>query len=119
MRMVVKIGSVLLSSKLTPSGLDETFLGHLVKQVGALHQDGHEIVLVTSGAVISGMIDDEGYPIFRAAMVGQIKLMCIYHRFFEQLGIRIGQALYTYQDIRKDNRNLLTKGGCNNPEILF
>jgi len=109
MRIVVKVGSVLLGSKLTTSGLNETFIGHFVQQIGALYQDGHEIVLVTSGAVLAGMIDDEGYPTSRAAMVGQIKLMCIYHRFFEQLGIRIGQALYTYDDIREDSRNFLTK----------
>ncbi|MBU4332088.1 glutamate 5-kinase [Patescibacteria group bacterium] len=104
MRIVIKVGSSLLSSAQTTSGLDETFIGHLVQQIGTLHQQGHEIILVTSGAVATGMIKDKGYPPARAAMVGQNRLMNVYSRFFDQLSIRIGQALYTYYDLEDDHK---------------
>lgn len=106
MRIVAKVGSVLLSSEQTTSGLDETFIGHLVQQLGGLHQQGHEIVLVTSGAVATGRVGkEESYPVGRAAMVGQVKLMATYLRFFEQLPKKIGvaQALYTYYDLKSDH----------------
>lgn len=104
MRIVVKIGSALLSNEQTTSGLDETFIEHFVQQIGTLHQQGNEIVLVTSGAVATGRVGkDKSYPIGRAAMVGQPKLMTVYSRFFEQLTqkISVGQALYTYSDLKK------------------
>lgn len=112
MRIVVKVGSVLLSSEQTTSGLDETFIGHLVQQLGGLHQQGHKIALVTSGAVATGRVGrDEGYPVGRAAMVGQVKLMATYLRFFEQLSkkIPIAQALYTYHDLESSDDELRTK----------
>ncbi len=100
-RIVIKVGSVLLVDEKTASGLDETFIGRLVGQIGQLHAMGHEIILVTSGAVAAGKTKDKNYPVGRASMVGQIKLISTYARFFNQLHppIRVGQALYTYHDL--------------------
>ncbi len=100
-RIVIKVGSALLVDEKAASGLDETFIGRLVFQIGELHSAGHEVILVTSGAVAAGRTDNKNYPVGRAAMVGQIKLISTYCRFFNQLypPIRVGQALYTYHDL--------------------
>ena len=101
MRIIIKVGSKLLSSPQTTSGLNETFIGHLVQQIATLHQQDHEIILVTSGAVATGKVKKKDYPLGRAAMVGQVRLMNAYLRFFDRLpeNIRVGQALYTYHDL--------------------
>ena len=108
-RIVIKVGSALLESNLTPSGLDETLMGHIAQQVGTLYRKGYEIVLVSSGAVMAGMTSQEDYPISRAAMVGQIKLMFAYSHFFEQQGIRAGQALFTHHNFENGNERRVKK----------
>ena len=53
-RVVVKIGSALLTND--GRGLDEAAIGGWVDQIAALHQQGKEVVLVSSGAVAAGMV---------------------------------------------------------------
>ncbi|MGL6251239.1 MAG: glutamate 5-kinase, partial [Billgrantia desiderata] len=48
-RVVVKIGSALLTND--GRGLDEAAIGGWVDQIAALHRQGLEVVLVSSGAV--------------------------------------------------------------------
>lgn len=48
-RIVVKIGSSLLTAN--GQGLDLDAISHWAKQIADLHNAGHEIILVSSGAV--------------------------------------------------------------------
>ena len=53
-RIVVKIGSSLLTAN--GKGLDLNAISHWAKQIANLHDAGHEIILVSSGAVAEGMV---------------------------------------------------------------
>ena len=98
MRLVVKIGSNVLSGK--AGGLDEGRMASLVGQVAQLMQDGHEVVLVSSGAVACGRatvrprhkLDEvEQRQLFSA--VGQVSLMARYRELFADHGLQMGQVL--------------------------
>lgn len=51
-RITVKVGSNVLTR--ADGTLDVTRMSALVDQVAVLHKEGHEIILVSSGAVASG-----------------------------------------------------------------
>ena len=53
-RIVVKIGSSLLTAN--GQGLDLEAISHWARQIADLHKAGHEIILVSSGAVAEGMV---------------------------------------------------------------
>ncbi|MBP5398452.1 MAG: glutamate 5-kinase [Bacteroidales bacterium] len=98
MRLVVKIGSNVLSSR--NGGLDRERMASLVAQVAELVKAGHEVVLVSSGAVACGRaivrprykLDEvEQRQLFSA--VGQVSLMAIYRELFSAQGLQMGQVL--------------------------
>jgi len=53
-RIVIKIGSGVLT---TPdrSGLDDTVIEEITRQVSTLHKSGYEMILVSSGAIAAGV----------------------------------------------------------------
>ena len=51
-RVVIKAGTSLLTNGL--EGLDEDFMNRFVDQISHLHQNGIEVVLISSGAVGAG-----------------------------------------------------------------
>ena len=97
-RLVVKVGSNVLTR---PDGkLDVTRMSTLVDQIAWLRQRGHEIILVSSGAMASGrgeirvdhLLDSvEQRQLFSA--VGQVKLVGLYYDLFREYDIHIGQVL--------------------------
>lgn len=103
MRLVVKIGSNVLTR---PDGKPNvTNLSALVDQVAALRALGHEIVLISSGAVACGRgavkprreLDAvERRQLYSA--VGQVKLINLYMSLFAEYGVVVGQVL-----TQKDN----------------
>ena len=105
-RIVVKIGSkVLVDSKGRP---DRRRLAAIVAQVAALRRRGCEVVLVSSGAIASGM---EALGIARrpsavpdlqmCAAVGQPRLMATYFELFAAHRVRAGQLLLTHEDFER------------------
>ncbi len=98
-RIVVKVGS----STLTRDGkLRTRKFGDLARQITALHKRGHEVVLVSSGAIAIGSHqlgwDQPGKTIPQmqaAAAVGQIGLLELYQRRFAALGRQVAQVLLT------------------------
>ncbi|MBQ7440508.1 MAG: glutamate 5-kinase [Prevotella sp.] len=102
MRIAVKIGSNVLTR---PDGtLDFTRMSALVDQIADLRKAGHEVILISSGAVASGrselqlpineqaeMDSVEQRQLFSA--VGQAKLMGRYVDLFRDHGIHVGQVL--------------------------
>ncbi|CAB4243061.1 Glutamate 5-kinase [Methylacidimicrobium sp. AP8] len=108
-RWVVKLGTGVLS---TPEGdLDLPQIRRLVEQVVGLKKDGWEIVLVSSGAIGSGM-GLLGYgrrptaieELQACAAVGQPQLMRLYEELFAECGYHVAQFLLTYLDL--DSRTL-------------
>jgi len=97
-RMVVKVGSNVLTRR--DGKLDVTRVSTLVDQIAWLRQHGHEVILVSSGAMASGRgelrvdhrLDSvEQRQLFSA--VGQVKLVGLYYDLFREFGIPIGQVL--------------------------
>lgn len=114
MRLVIKIGTSLLTTE--KHQLDVDFLRGIVEQIAALKKSGHEIVLVSSGAVAAGRselkFDREKKNIpFRQALaaVGQGLLMKTYHDLFAKRGVTVAQALLTNYDFVNRENFLNTK----------
>jgi glutamate 5-kinase len=110
-RIVVKIGSRVLVQR---SGRPDTRrMRELVRQVAALRRAGREVVVVSSGAIGSGMeaLGMKRRPtavtdLQMAAAVGQSRLMAAYDELFGREGFRIGQVLLTHDDLRHRTRHL-------------
>ena len=104
---VVKVGSRVLTG---PDGhLDRLHLGRLAQQLVSLADSGKQVVLVSSGAVASGIgkLGLAARPTDLAelqavAAVGQAHLIQTYEHFFTQNGRHAGQILLTADDL--DNR---------------
>lgn len=112
-RIVVKIGSQILSSE---RGLESRRIQGLVRDLAALHDGGREVVVVSSGAVASGMgrlgfsSRPRALPQAQAlAAVGQIKLMAVYESYFAQSRKNVAQVLLTHDDLANRRRYLNAK----------
>jgi glutamate 5-kinase len=112
-RVVVKVGSQILSSS---TGIEEARLEALVSELAALHNQGKEIVVVSSGAVAAGMTQlgrrerPQTIPEKQAlAAVGQIRLMALYERAFAKFDKNIAQVLLTHEDLANRQRYLNAK----------
>jgi glutamate 5-kinase len=110
-RVVVKLGTGILTD--AANRIDPAQLTQLVAQLAGLHQRGLQVVLVSSGAVGSGMgvlgLDKrpkslEGLQACAAA--GQVKLMSAYDRLFDAHGIHVAQVLLTHDDLKHQERHL-------------
>jgi glutamate 5-kinase len=102
-RLVVKVGSGLVTSPDT--GADAVRIDALAAELAAV-RDGREVLLVTSGAIATGMARlalaerPRSIPEKQAAAaVGQSALMWHYEHAFKRHGIPVGQVLLTAQDI--------------------
>jgi len=103
-RIVVKLGTSLLTGG--TDHLDEDIMSHLVAQMAQLHQQGFEILVVSSGAIASGRHKLgltkklRGIPFKQVlASVGQSRLMAVYEKLFGQHDITVAQALLTKADL--------------------
>jgi glutamate 5-kinase len=109
-RLVVKVGSGLVAS--AEGGADQACIERLAGDVAAVRA-GREVVLVTSGAILTGMARlalpqrPRSIPEKQAAAaVGQSALMWHYEAAFKRHGIAVGQVLLTAQDISDRARYL-------------
>ncbi len=111
MRIVVKVGTSTLAH--ATGRLNIRHVEDLVKVLSDLKNAGHEIVLVSSGAIGMGVgkLNLPGRPTDMptkqaAAAVGQCELMYTYDRLFTQYGHTVAQILLTGDDIdHPDRRN--------------
>jgi glutamate 5-kinase len=101
-RIVVKIGSNSVTGK------NEGKIDQLVDALANAMERGAEVVLVSSGAIATGMplFDFDEKPTdldtFQAlAAVGQFRLITRYQKSLERHGIIAGQVLLTLTDIEK------------------
>jgi len=119
MRIIIKIGSnVLLGNK---DALDLELMRSIVDKVSNLRQKGHQIIIITSGAVAVGRThlgEQQGFRSSSAAL-GQADLIQHYWHFFEQANIKIAQILLSpnvfknrdrYEHLKKTLQELIHKG---------
>src|ERR1019366_4856845 len=110
-RIVVKVGSSLVTNQ--GAGLDLNALGNWARQIAALNASGHEMVLVSSGAIAEGM-QRLGWSTRRtsihnlqaAAVVGQMGLVQAYESCFRQHDLHAAQVLLTHADLADRERYL-------------
>ena len=108
-RVVVKLGTNVV---IRPDGrLALGLLCGLVESMAALRQSGHEVLVVSSGAIGLGMErlglaerPRELAEVQACAAIGQSRLMAIYEDAFDRLGCRIAQVLLTEDDFRSPER---------------
>ncbi len=109
MRIVVKIGTSTLTH--ATGRLNIRRVESLCKTLADLKNAGHEIILVSSGAIGMGVgkLMPPGRPADMptkqaAAAVGQCELMYTYDRLFEAYHHTVAQVLLTGADVRDDKR---------------
>lgn len=104
-RIVVKVGSSLLTDK--AYRINEGYIALLAAELSKLIDVGHEVVLVTSGAIAAGVDKlhfaarppkTEIAALQAAASVGQAALIDSYARAFAQHDKVVGQILLTRSD---------------------
>jgi glutamate 5-kinase len=112
-RVVVKVGS---SNVSTSDGIRHESIACLARDLSALQATSKEVVLVTSGAVASGMSRlgmkerPKTIPAKQAAAaVGQIALMALYEECFSAHQVRVAQILLTHDDLANRRRYLNAK----------
>lgn len=110
-RWVIKIGSALLTND--GRGLNREGMQSWVDQIAALLQQGHEVVLVSSGSVAEGMTrlgwskrPDEVHKLQAAAAVGQMGLVQAYETAFAGHKRATAQVLLTHDDLSDRKRYL-------------
>ncbi len=103
-RIVVKLGTSTLTGG--ERQLNRQRMLEIVQQIARLHQAGHEMVVVTSGAMAAGR-ERLGFPDLGRSVpakqmlsaVGQGYLMHIYSQLFDIFSIVVGQVLLTRDDL--------------------
>lgn len=132
-RMVVKIGSSTLSKDGDP--LNRVFMDNIARQSSKLFKSGVELLIVSSGAVVSGdwLIREKGIDINQLSSVhlqslteeerkvfldrvrafyGQTELMSSWREAFAHYGILAGQGLYEDRDLKKKNTKEVLESCC-------
>ena len=110
MRIVIKIGTSTLAHATGRLNIQRT--GELCKVVSDLKNAGHELVLVSSGAIGMGVgklaLDKKPTDIptkQAAAAVGQCELMYTYDRMFTEYNHTVAQILLTGSDFTSQDRH--------------
>lgn len=110
-RIVVKVGSSLVTNQ--GAGLDLDALGNWARQIAALNGSGHEVVLVSSGAIAEGMQrlgwntrPSSIHELQAAAAVGQMGLVQAYESCFRKHDLHAAQVLLTHADLADRERYL-------------
>ncbi len=119
MRIVIKIGTSTLAHK---SGLlNIRHVQEICKILSDLKNAGHEIILVSSGAIGMGVgklfLKERPHDVATtqaAAAVGQCELMNTYGRFFDKYHHTVAQILitgsdFTHEDRHQNFKNTLSK----------
>lgn len=113
-RIVVKVGSSLVTNN--GEGLDHAAIGMWAEQMATLLADGHEVLMVSSGAIAEGMQrlgwtkrPTEIHQLQAAAAVGQMGLVQVYESCFARFNLRSAQVLLTNADLADIERNANAK----------
>lgn len=126
-RIVVKIGSSLLAAGdaagAADGGVQMARVQRFADEIAALHAQGKQVVVVSSGAVALGRVHlgwlNRTLSVHEkqaAAAIGQPSLMQAYKQAFAGHGIGVAQMLLTGDDLRNRRRYL---NASNTGETLF
>ncbi len=103
-RIVIKLGTSLLTGG--SNHLDQEIMSRLATQIAQLHEEGLELLVVSSGAIAAGRHKLgltkklDGIPFKQVlASVGQSRLMNVYEQLFAEHDITVAQALLTRADL--------------------
>ncbi len=110
-KIVIKIGSNTLAKE---DGTQNTaFMADFARQCKTLIDQGKQIVVVSSGAQVSGVSTLKEWSRkkdvhFRQALcaIGQVELMSQWRKAFAENNIHIGQLLFTKEDFEDNHRSL-------------
>ncbi len=115
-KISVKVGSNVLTRE--DGMLNVTRMAHIVDQIAALHKQGLQIILVTSGAVAAGRAEVEPQHKLDTissrqlwSAVGQVKLINRYADLFREHGLICAQVLTTKENFR-DRHHYLNMRNC-------
>ncbi len=110
-RWVVKVGSALATRE--GVGLNLEAIESWARQMVALQQAGHQVVVVTSGSVAEGAArlgwtrrPHQLNQLQAAAAVGQMGLVRGWNQAYEKFGRRAAQVLLTHEDLSDRQRYL-------------
>lgn len=116
-RVVVKVGSGVLTRQ---DGLNVRVVAGLARQICWLMDQGRQVILVSSGAVASGMkrigLTEKPTDIPRkqaVAAVGQARLILEYEKGFDRCGKKVAQILLTRDDLTNRHRYLNARNTMN------
>ena len=105
LRIVVKFGSGILANA-KGTALDARQFKRLTREIATLVGAGHEVIVVSSGAVAAGLgtlglneRPEELAAIQACAAIGQSALMQMYGAMFTGHGLAVAQLLLTYRDL--------------------
>lgn len=109
-RVVIKAGSGMLTGN---NGLNIKVINNLSREICALRDNGIEVVLVSSGAIASGLkkmgLTKRPKSISKkqaTAAIGQSSLMMAYEKAFSRCGKMVAQILITSDDFNNRGRYL-------------
>jgi glutamate 5-kinase len=109
MRIIVKVGTSTLTH--ATGHMDIRRVGKLCEVLSDVKNAGHELVLVSSGAIGMGVgkLNLREKPADMptkqaAAAVGQCELMYVYDKLFSEYNHNVAQILLTGEDLRDDTR---------------
>jgi glutamate 5-kinase len=110
-RLVVKVGSALVTNN--GAGLDLAAMGGWAAQIARLHEQGRQVILVSSGAIAAGMQrlgwtarPHRMHELQAAAAIGQMGLAQAYEGAFTRYGLHTAQILLTHEDLADRKRYL-------------
>ena len=109
-RVILKFGSGILT-RTDRAEMDEEQLCKLVQAIAELKRLGHEVVVVSSGAVSSGLKSmgfkerpQDMVTLQACAAVGQTHLMHTYQSYLRGHGLNVAQLLLTHADLENRER---------------
>lgn len=110
-KIVIKIGSNTLAKADGTQNTD--FMKDFARQCKNLADAGKKVVVVSSGAQVSGVSTIKEWPRkkdvhFRQALcaIGQVELMAQWRKAFAEYDLHIGQLLFTKEDFENNLRSL-------------
>ena len=109
-RIVIKVGSSVVAGR---RGLDLGVINRLCDEISLLGEQGRQVVIVSSGAIASGIrkVGLRGMPKTipqkqAAAAVGQGSLIQAYEQAFSHYDLKVAQILLTSDDLTNRRRYL-------------
>ena len=114
-RVVFKVGTSTLCH--SGKGLNFKNIDNLARVLTDIKNEGHEVILVSSGAIGAGVaklgLSERPKDIRKkqaVAAVGQLELMHIYDKLFGEYGATVGQILLTREDVDRPTVRLNLTG---------